>query len=120
MRIILTCSFLFAGTFMLFAGGSGKYKAASMQFDSRMKSEMSQFPFGDIQTTKDSCMMVMTFEVNMNNQIHNIKIQGQNEELTDYVYSVLKDRPFKVDPILDGKKCKVKLLFINEAGPTYL
>ena len=112
--IILVSFFLAAGITTTTAGENEMYNEALHQLNEQVSTMFNQFPFEAIDGNDNYCLMTVTFTVNENHRMENIKVESENKELAQYVASVLERKNIELNPALDGKKCRMPLRFVNE------
>jgi hypothetical protein len=115
VKIILLASVLLAaGITKTMAGENEVYNRAYSQLDEKVRATLDQFPFEAINGQDNSCLMVLTFTVNEEHRMDNIRVESEDKPLANYVLSVLKRKNIELDPVLDGKNCRVPLRFVVE------
>jgi hypothetical protein len=112
--LFLASFFLIVGVAKSNAGENEIYNRAFTQIDEQVKALFKQFPFEAINGEDNSCLMVVTFTVNDDHRMSNIRVESENESLAQYVLSVLERSSITLDPILDGKNCRVPIRFVIE------
>ncbi|RPJ76400.1 MAG: hypothetical protein EHM20_07505 [Alphaproteobacteria bacterium] len=111
--LLLAVCFLATGITKSLAGENEAYNRAVYQMSEQVKASLKQFPFEAIDAQDNTCLMVLTFTVNKNHRMENIRVECENESLALFVQKVIERKDFELSPTLDGKYCKVPLRFVD-------
>jgi hypothetical protein len=110
----LALIFLIAGIAKSIAGENETYNRAVSQLTEELSLMFKQFPFEAINGDDNSCRMTLTFTVNDQHQMENIRVESEDKGLAQYVQSVIERRNLKLDPALDGISYIIPLRFVAE------
>jgi hypothetical protein len=111
--IFLAVFLLSSGMIKTMAVENESYDRAVYQMQEQLKTALNQFPMEAIDTYDNSLQMVLTFKVNANHRMENIRVECKDESLAYYVQSLLERKKIELNSALDGKYCKVPLRFID-------
>jgi hypothetical protein len=105
--------FLVIGLSKSVAVDNKAYNYAVYEMSELVKASLKEFPFEAIQSEDNTCLMVLTFTVNNNHRMENIRVECQDKDLAVTVQKILERKQIELNPELDGKYCKMPLRIID-------
>jgi len=91
------------------AESTAENQSSKEELSETIKTVLQNIPLQDLMLTHERCKLNVYFEINNDNEITNIQINGSNPELVHYALNELKQAPIKVSPLIEHKKYNVNI-----------
>ena len=92
-----------------YAGDNDGLDKAYNQLNAQLKALIDKMPVKTTASINNSAFLVVSFSVNKNSEIENVRVESSDDKLADNVEKVLSKEKIKVSPLLDGKCGQVAL-----------
>jgi hypothetical protein len=110
--ILAALMFGILSTSSINAGSISEKQSNNKQLKEKIESLFQNIPLQDLMVVREKCSLEVNFEINSNNELANIQINGKNSELVRYALNELMQAPIKVNPSFEHKKYSVNILCI--------
>jgi hypothetical protein len=97
-----------------YASGNENFDQAYKQLNVQLKEVLKQSLTDKFNTSKNSCLVVLTFSVNDKHQIENVVVESSDDTYAAYIKKLLNRKKVEVDPLFDGKRGQIMIMMDNE------
>ena len=110
--ILVALMFGIFSTSSINAGSILEKQSTNKQLSEKIESVFQNIPLEDLMIFREKCNLEVNFEINNNNELTNIHINGSNQELVRYALNELSKSSVKVSPSFEHKKYSINILCI--------
>jgi hypothetical protein len=97
------------------AGESKTSNEAVYELKHQISNLFKALPWEDIIDPSGCCVVTVTFKVNDDSVLEDIKVKGENRDLVNYASVMLNRYTIEADKVLIGRKYQMQIRFENKA-----